>query len=327
MSIKIRVLGSGPSSGVPTLKCRISGGCQVCHTVRRTNVSILITKYEDKNTVLGNVLIDCGKHFFDQYNDYFDTLNLDIHSDRLIGPKETDLVEKTKDEKSTVGNEPPIKKKKNLTEASGMSRYELNVDTSVFMDRKADLIPNLVLTHSHADAIGGIDTFLMMNQGPAPLFCCTVTLECLKKAFPYYFKEPSRKQARAYFSDKEITVLKDNYEFAAGNIQMCSYMVQHGHDTSLGFLIEKQVLYISDCSELTDEQLKTFSQFSLKYLFIDCLALRGNNLGHLNLSDVKKYVTAIRPENVILIGCSHEIPHVDLIGTYMVAYDGMEIEI
>lgn len=313
MTIKIRVLGSGPSSGVPSLKCRINGGCQVCNTVRRTNVSILITKYENKN-VMGSVLIDCGKHFFDQYNDFFDTLNIDVHSDRLIKPQEID-------------NEHLVQENRKTSEIFGMSQTEQIVDTTLFMNRKSELIPELVLTHPHADAIGGIDTLLVMNRGPASLYCCPSTLKILKGSFPYYFKAPGRKHIRAYFPDDQIVILKNEHNFTVSNIQMCSYIVQHGDSTSLGFLIEEHVLYISDCSELTDTQLERFSRLSLKYLFIDCLALQGNNFGHLNLSDVQKYVTTIRPQNVILIGCSHEIPNVKAIGTFIVAYDGMEIEV
>lgn len=38
-------------------------------------------------------------------------------------------------------------------------------------DYRFDLIPKLVLTHPHADAISGLDTYLMMGVGKIPLYC------------------------------------------------------------------------------------------------------------------------------------------------------------
>ncbi|KRH95247.1 putative Metallo-hydrolase/oxidoreductase, Beta-lactamase-like protein [Pseudoloma neurophilia] len=319
MPIKIRIMGSGPSSGVPSIKCRLSGGCQVCKTVRRTNVSILITKYHltdsGSQEIIGSVLIDCGKHFFDQFNEYLNIVDVDFKKDRLVNPIET---------KKNVNLLLNIENLSNQT----LEKSEIVQENIKDSDqRRVDLIPDLILTHPHADAISGIDTYLMMNNGAMPLFCDKFTFTLLKESFKYFFREPSLKRVRSFFTEEKSTILKDNLTFKAGNMTFKSFEMLHGRCTAMAFLIEGKALYISDCSEITENQLEYFRKLSLKFLFIDCLALSGYNIGHLNLEDVKKYVARIKPEHVILVGCSHEIPNVKKLDDFFVSYDGMEIDI
>lgn len=303
MALKIRILGSGPSSGVPSLKCRLHGGCAVCSTVKRTNISILVSKI-DEGTQTPTVLVDCGKHFYEQYNSYLDDLNL---------KQDTNFVPSgTKRTENSIGFDE-------------MSEYE-GVQ-AIRQDRKLmrNLMPELILTHPHADALAGIDTYLMMNDGPIRLFCNSHTYEVLKVSHSYYFRSPSKLGIRGYF--KDIVILEDKKQFSVKNINIETYSMEHGAVQSMGFNFEDKLLYLSDCSEIREEQLNYFEQKHFEYLLIDCLALNGFNTGHLNLSDVKNYVEKIKPKKTILVGLSHEIPNVDHIDEFTVGFDGMELEI
>ncbi|KAF7683674.1 putative hydrolase [Astathelohania contejeani] len=90
---KLILLGTGSSSGVPSLKCLLSGGCKVCNSKniknQRTNTSMLIKHTGD------DILIDCGKDFTAQYEKYIRKYNIRFtphyviithpHSDAILG--------------------------------------------------------------------------------------------------------------------------------------------------------------------------------------------------------------------------------------------------
>lgn len=325
MGLKLRIFGCGPSSGVPNLKCRMYGGCEVCSSVKRTNVSLLVSKIDDNTKKqIGSVLFDCTKHFYEQFKQYLDDLHVGNNSNCVIDKlneesrNNSEMPEKIKKISSGSLRTPPTAEMSEIDQMAGME---------IPQDFRKDLIPTLILTHPHADAIGGIDTYLVMNDEPVPLFCDQITLDYLMNSFKYYFKKPTRDKIRGYFSEDKIETLKDNGLFMAGQLNIQSFSMIHGHVIAMGFLIEEKVLYISDCSIITEDQLEKFKKYDLEYLLIDCLALKGQNEGHLNLDDVKEYVEIIKPKNVILVGCSHKIPNVKYIDNFLVAYDGMELEI
>lgn len=314
MTLYLRIFGSGPSSGVPSLRCKLSGGCCVCNKVTRTNVSILITK-TNKFQDTTRVLIDCGKHFYTQFNSYLESLNIgnDYRKNNVISDREK---EKIKNINSSDENNESY----NTTD----SYYTENIDYAEYYEKHCDLIPHLILTHPHADAIGGIDTYLMMCNKDVSLYCNQDTHDMLKFSLPYYFRAPLLTGIRGYFSQKKTVIIEDNYTFEIETIKFTSFEVEHGDCKSMAFLIENQILYVSDCSMLTHQQIEHFSVMKLEYLFIDCLTISSMRHGHLNLRLVKEYASRIKPKRVVLIGCSHEIPNVKSIEDFEVAYDGME---
>ncbi|KAF7682454.1 Octanoyltransferase [Astathelohania contejeani] len=70
---KLILLGTGTSTGVPSLSCLLKGGCSVCNSKDekniRTNTSLLIVH----NGI--DILIDCGKDFRKQYERYLRKYN------------------------------------------------------------------------------------------------------------------------------------------------------------------------------------------------------------------------------------------------------------
>ncbi|ELQ74849.1 putative Metallo-hydrolase/oxidoreductase, Beta-lactamase-like protein, partial [Trachipleistophora hominis] len=246
-------LGTGPSSGIPSLKCRLAGSCKVCDTTTRTNVSIIINKG------VSSILVDCGKHFYTQYNRYL----------------------------STYGN---------------------------------TIIPELLITHPHADAIGGIDTYLMMCTGKKNVYSSKFTLDFIRKTNEYYFVKPGDPEHRGYFHPN---VLAHGQITQIGGIKVHAFEVDHGGIKSLAFLIDDKVLYISDTSDLHPIPEEFYHR---DVLIIDCLTIDQHVRGHLNLQDVKRYASILQPGRVILTGLSHRIEQVDFLDGFRVAYDGMRFE-
>lgn len=370
-TLKIRILGSGPSSGIPNLNCRLSNNnCKICKTIKRTNVSILITKIN--NDKEESILIDCGKHFYEQFNSYLDEINVnkrlkeksECDEDLIYSKEEKKLIsvstfinenekfsdsfgsDENKEEKMENNKKRTerkirklIKKKKyqklkefqELNQGSGNQEIltenfvtdysEINLTKSNNINIS---IPTLILTHPHADAIGGIDTYLMMTNKGLSLYCDENTYKILSTVGPYYFQHT---ETRGYFHEEKINILKDKYSFQINQFKLRSYSMNHGPSKSMAYLIEEKILYISDCSEILDFQIKTFSNYSLEYLIIDCLTINEQKVGHLNLENVIDYVQQIKPKNTILIGLSHDIPNVRKINDFLVAYDGMEFYI
>lgn len=245
-------LGTGPSSGIPSLRCRLEGACKTCLTTTRTNVSVIIHKNDT------SVLIDCGKHFYTQFNRYLS--------------------------------------------AHGRLR-----------------VPELVLTHPHADAIAGIDTYLMMCTHKRSVYSSPQTLEYLQTNYAYYFRRPFEKGHRAYLQPRPL--LHRQIE-QIGEVKVQAFDVEHGVGSSLAFLIEDRLLYISDTSSLVPVPDEFFDR---DVLVIDCLTLDANVRGHLNLKDVKEYARILRPKKVVLTGLSHQIEQQDAIDGFVLAYDGMSM--
>lgn len=246
-------LGTGPSSGIPSLKCRLSGSCKVCDTVKRTNVSVIVNKNAS------SILIDCGKHFYTQYNQY-------------------------------------------------LSMY------------KTTAIPELIITHPHADAIGGIDTYLMMCTGKKNVYSSKFTLDYIRKSNEYYFVKPSDSGHRGYFHPN---VLGDKQIKEICGIKVQAFEVDHGGIKSLAFLLDDKILYISDTSDLHPIPEEFYHR---DVLIIDCLTIDGHVRGHLNLQDVKRYADLLKPKKVILTGLSHHVEQVESLEGFCMAYDGMRIE-
>ncbi|MCE5228415.1 MBL fold metallo-hydrolase [bacterium] len=186
-TIKIRVLGSGTSMGVPVIGCK----CPVCtsndpHNKRlRSSISIAVDSR--------HILIDCSIDFREQ-----------------------------------------------------MLRWPM------------PRIDALLLTHTHADHVNGIDdirSYNYMQQGPIPVFTSAHSIEDIRRRFPHCFNPMQKGGGVPQLDLNEITAGKP---FDAAGIEVMPLRVMHGRLPILGFRIGR-FAYMTDCSgipEQTEELLE-----------------------------------------------------------------------
>eukprot|EP00897_Mesotaenium_endlicherianum_P006796 jgi/Mesen1/6144/ME000314S05162 len=149
-------------------------------------------------------------------------------------------------------------------------------------------IDAVVITHSHADAIGGLDDLRDWTnnvQSGIPIFVAPRDLEVMEKTH-YYLMDRS-----ALTPGTAITPLP----------------VWHGPGyLSLGFRFG-DICYISDASEIPAETYPLLQGCDL--LILDCLRPDRSSATHFGLPDALAEVRKIRPKRTLLTGMMHIMDH------------------
>lgn len=255
-------LGTGPSSGVPSLYCLSTTKCSICLDPRnrRTCVSILL------RTKSKPILVDCSKDFRQQYEIY--------------------LAKRAQSE---------------------------------------DALPNVLLTHEHADAIMGLNSFKQMipKDRSVNIFSDKRTINYLESNFKHLFVKGEHAIKKS--GDINTNYIKSDESFEVSSVEVFPLYVDHGNEKTMAFLFDKKVLYVSDCSNFD-------RVIDVEILIIECTTIDTYVYGHINLEDVMEIVRKLNPKKTYLVGMGHLI---DCTNKEILkcefdiefAYDGMEISL
>ena len=179
----------------------------------------------------------------------------------------------------------------------------------------------------HADQTHGINdlrVFFIKNKKTIPVYTDTPTSKYLMKSFSYCFKKTFNEyppilrlkkiKKRFYIQDNKKKIL----------IQ--SIIVKHGRVSSVCYIINKRLAYISDVSEIYKKDFHYFS--NLEYLIIDCLWYR-NHGSHFNFEQSLKMIKLFNPKKAILTNLHSDLDYNDLKKklpkNITPAYDGLTI--
>lgn len=273
--MRIILLGTGSSAGVPSLKCLMKNGCSVCLSTNkkniRTNTSLYIPDY--------NILIDCTKHFYEQFknliqNGYY---NFTDNNGNISNDYE---LSKCEDMKYSEDN-------------------KLIMDNKTIEDNNMDdknKLPSLILTHQHADAIGGLDTLKQMipHNNQMNLYLSKETYDYIFKNFNYYFLTNEYKHTPGCFKSHIIT-----QKFIVNGLEIEPIEVSHGLCPTFGYKF-KNCVYLSDCKSVNLDHIK-----GVKILIVDCNNLDEDCFGHMNFKEIIELVRECKPLKTILVGLSH----------------------
>lgn len=357
--MKIILLGTGASSGVPTLNCMFRGGCNVCNSTnpknKRTNTSMIIPEK--------GILVDCTKHFYSQMMKFLEIYkqkndsNIDHEENIFVKNKYSDgntfFLDNTIDDSSiftTIKSNTTIK---NNTTIKSNTTVKSNTYT----------LKAAILTHEHADAIGGLDSLKQTIPTTSKLdfYARKETLDYLAKTYKYYFADPNHDNAPGRFNPRQISAT-----FCVEGVVVEPIDVDHGECPTNGYIFwvrkaenytssdpnnedsrgiaDKNVdgktkgdeynkfAYISDCKTINLDLIR-----GLKLLIIDCNSLDLDIYGHMSFHEIVDVVRKTKPERTILVGLSHLLDY-EKIDEYKekygvkdlnieFGYDMMEIEV
>ena len=223
----------------------------------------------------------------------------------------------------------------NIVIDAGKFFYEAAIQW--FPKFKVECIDALVITHAHADAIGGLDDLRDWTNNT-------------QESLPIYLRDPDYKQVQSlfyYLVDRTKKtggggVAKLNFKsinaspFTIDGLRIIPLPVEHGKNREVFGYRFGPVSYISDASSISDETADLIRGSEL--LILDALRPKRTHGTHFTLEEAIDQARRLRPMRTLLTDATHDIDHekvniklaklqesegIDI----QYAYDGMDIEI
>lgn len=166
----------------------------------------------------------------------------------------------------------------------------------------------VIITHSHADAVGGLDDLRDWTnnvQSSIPIYVTQRDVEVLAKTH-YYLVDPSVITAGTAVSKLQFKLINEE-PFQVHGLQVIPLPVWHGPGyRSLGFRIGN-MCYISDVSEIPNDTYPLLENCDL--LILDALRPDRSSVSHFGLPQALEEVRKIRPKRTLLTGMMHTMDH------------------
>ena len=223
-------------------------------------------------------------------------------------------------------------------------------------------IDAILLTHSHADHLHGIDDLrnfscIMSNKPenpqnkkydkpPIPIYTNHSAAEHLKHSFGYLFSEKAEGGGHA-----KINLIEPSAPFKIDNTTITPIPMMHGSLETTGWLLtenagtpeQKSIAYLTDCNYISDNSIKLIQKQAgkLVHLVIDGLRIKEHST-HFSFLQALEMAGKIGAENVWFTHLTHnsshvetaaymeehrkEFPGLEAVKTLQPAYDGLVIE-
>ncbi|KAF1898481.1 hypothetical protein Lal_00032061 [Lupinus albus] len=175
----------------------------------------------------------------------------------------------------------------------------------VFGIRTLDAV---IITHSHADAIGGLDDLRDWTnnvQPNIPIYVAKRDFEVMTKTH-YYLVDTSVILPGAAVSELQFNIISEE-PFVVHGLKLTPLPVWHGNGyRSLGFRFGN-VCYISDVSDIPEETYPLLMDCEI--LIMDALRPDRSTATHFGLPRALEEVRKIRPKRTLFTGMMHLMDH------------------
>ncbi len=208
-------------------------------------------------------------------------------------------------------------------------------DTTLLIDAGPDLrtqvlregithVDAVLLTHSHADHVGGIDDlrpFSMWGGRSLPLYGDDATLARVRHMFDYAFDPAPSLSTRPQL---ELHPLEPHFRIGSINIEPLA--VLHGTHPITGYRFGP-LAYITDASTLPPHTMEQLA--GVDTLIINALRHKPHPL-HLTVEQALRIVDELQPRQAFFVHITHDLDHAttnaELPPYAQLAYDGQVIE-
>lgn len=203
------------------------------------------------------------------------------------------------------------------------------VDTSTDLRRQAlrEGIPRIdavLLTHTHADHINGIDDlrgFHFLHRRVIPCYGSLETIRKVTTSFAYIF---DGMHCDGYYPLMEPFPVDAPFDLFGCRVVPIPMM--HGSFPATGYRFENAA-YLTDCSSIPESSLSLLQGLDL--LIIDALRYTPHP-NHFNIDGALQVVQALSPRRTLFTHLTHEVHQKDetkLPPGVEFAYDGMTVEL
>jgi phosphoribosyl 1,2-cyclic phosphodiesterase len=202
---------------------------------------------------------------------------------------------------------------------------------------EAKTIDGLVITHAHADAIGGFDSlrdWTNNSQESLPIYLRAEDMEAVDSLF-YYLVDRNKQTGGGGVAKLQFLTIDAN-SFEVDGLTMTPLPVEHGHNMEIFGYRFGPVSYVSDASAISDQTAEMIAGSDL--LVLDALRPARTHGTHFTVEQAVEQVRRLRPKRTLLTDATHDIDHV-AVNTELAklrddegldiqyAYDGQDIEI
>ena len=216
-------------------------------------------------------------------------------------------------------------------------------NTSVLIDAGADLreqllsagvdhLDGLLLTHSHADHIFGLDDLrqlAMMMKTQIPVHMDALTAKTVLPSFGYIFHQAPTSSYPAFCTHVEIN--HDKVTTIQGQVDSIDFqplVAEHGDIHALGFRMGNTA-YLPDMKRITNSHsLKALE--NLDVLIVDCLR-EIYHPAHLSLNESLAFIEQINPKRAVLTNLHSDLDYQTLLERLpehiVPGFDGYQFEL
>lgn len=187
----------------------------------------------------------------------------------------------------------------------------------------------ILLTHSHADHIHGIDDIrplVILNRRKIDLYMDAATSGIVRTAFGYIFETPPGSQYPALLNENRIiSSYNISIDGPGGSVDALPFQLRHGEIDALGFRFGN-VAYSPDLNGIPSESIGFLEDLDL--WIVDALRYTPHP-SHFSLPETLDWIAKLRPRRAILTNLHTDLDftrlRAELPPNVEPAYDGMQI--